>query len=303
MQQEVESLVDETVSAPEPRALVLSKDRPEIDRVRRIEPRRGFAALGLRELWDCRELVYFLVWRDIKVRYKQSALGAAWAILQPVLTMVVFSLVFGKLAKMPSDGIPYPIFAFAALLPWNLFATGLTGASSSLVGNANLLKKVYLPRMAIPLGAVFAVFVDFVIAFGVLICMMAWYRIVPSAAALLVVPLTLLAMICALGAGVWLAALNVRYRDVKYVLPFLIQLWMFATPVVYSTSLIKSAWARVVFAINPMVGVVDGFRYALLGAPAPDAGAVVVSTGTALIVLFCGFLYFRQAERTFADVI
>jgi lipopolysaccharide transport system permease protein len=269
----------------------------------RVEPRRGFAWFRLGEVWDSRELVMFLVWRDIKVRYKQTALGAAWAILQPLLTMVVFSVFFGKLAKLPSDGIPYPLFAFAALLPWNLFATGLNGAAGSLVANAPLLKKVYLPRLAIPLAAVFAVFVDFLVAFVVLLCMMAGYRIVPSANCWLVIPFTLLAIVAALGAGVWLAALNVKYRDVKYVLPFLVQLWMFATPVAYSSSLIKSEWAKTAFAINPMVGVVDGFRYALLGAPAPQLGALVTSAATACVVLLVGMIYFRQTERTFADVL
>jgi lipopolysaccharide transport system permease protein len=269
----------------------------------RIESRKGFASFRLGELWTSRELVWFLVWRDIKVRYKQTALGASWAILQPVLTMIVFSIFFGRLAKLPSDGIPYPLFSFGALLPWNLFSTGLSGSSQSLVGNGPLLKKVYLPRLALPLSAVLGMIVDFFVALVVLLCMMFAYGYGLTPAALLVIPFTLLAVVSALGAGIWLSALNVRYRDVKYVLPFLVQLWMFATPVAYSSSLIKSPLARTIYAINPMVGVVDGFRYALLGAPAPAWPAVLTSTAVALAVLVGGMIYFRQTERTFADVL
>ena len=269
----------------------------------RIEPRRGLHAFGIGELWQNRELVGFLVWRDIKVRYKQTALGAAWAVLQPTMTMIVFSIFFGRLAKMPSDGVPYPIFSYAALLPWNLFAAGFSGAAASLVANTALLRKVYLPRLAIPLGAVLAVFVDFLIAFVVLLAMMAWYRIAPTWHVVLVVPLTALTLIIALGSGVWLSALNVRYRDVKYVLPFLVQIWLFVTPVAYSSSLITRPWLRTVYAVNPMVVVVDGFRYALLGTPAPSVATLLVSTTTSLVVLVVGVIYFRRAERTFADVI
>jgi len=269
----------------------------------RIEPRRGLAALKLRELWDCRELVSFLAWRDIKVRYKQTALGAAWAIVQPVMTMVVFSVFFGRLAKLPSDGVPYPLFSFAAVIPWTMFASGMSGAAGSLIGNVGLLKKVYLPRLAIPLAAVFAVVVDFCVAFGVLLLMTFWYGIIPGPEVLLIIPLALLAIVAALGAGIWLAALNVRYRDVKYILPFLVQLWMFATPVAYSSSMIKSSAAHTVYAINPMVGVVDGFRYALLGARAPELATLATSTAVAIVILLTGILYFRQTERTFADVV
>jgi lipopolysaccharide transport system permease protein len=269
----------------------------------RIEARHGLASLRLKELWQCRELVSFLVWRDVKVRYKQTALGAAWAIVQPVMTMVVFSVFFGKLAKLPSDGVPYPLFSFAAVLPWTMFATGMTGAAGSLINNTGLLKKVYLPRVAIPLAAVLAVVVDFAIAFCVLLCMSLVYGIVPGVHALLTIPFALLALVSALGAGVWLASLNVRYRDVKYVMPFLVQLWMFATPVAYSSSMISSSWARTVYAINPMVGVVDGFRYALLGTRPPEVAAVATSAAVAVVVLLTGLVYFRQTERTFADVI
>lgn len=271
--------------------------------VLRIEARTGLASLRLRELWDCRELVTFLAWRDIKVRYKQTALGAAWAILQPVMTMVVFSVFFGRLARLPSDGVPYPLFSFAAVIPWTLFATGLSGAAGSLIGNVGLLKKVYLPRLSIPLAAVLAVVVDFGVAFAVLLAMTFWYGIVPGPEVVLIIPLTLLAIVASLGAGIWLAALNVKYRDVKYILPFIVQLWMFATPVAYSSSMIKSSLAHTLYAINPMVGVVDGFRYALLGARAPELATLATSTGVALVVLVTGILYFRQTERTFADVV
>jgi lipopolysaccharide transport system permease protein len=259
--------------------------------------------LRLQELFENHELVRFLVWRDVKVRYKQTALGAAWAILQPLLTMVVFSVFFGKLAKLPTDGIPYPLFSFAALLPWNMFSTGLSGSASSLVSSSALLKKVYLPRLAIPVSAVIGCVLDFMIAFAVLLVMMAAYRFAPSPASLLVVPFALLAIMTALGSGILLAALNVKYRDIKYVLPFLVQLWMFATPVAYSSSMIKNELARTLYAINPMVAVVDGFRYALLGAPAPSAATILISTGTAFLMLIVGLTYFRQSERTFADVI
>ena len=271
--------------------------------VLRIEPRRGLASLRLRELWDARELVSFLAWRDIKVRYKQTALGAAWAIVQPVMTMIVFSVFFGKLAHLPTDGVPYQLFSFAAVIPWTMFATGLSGAAGSLIGNTGLLKKVYLPRLSIPLAAVIGPVVDFAVAFVVLLGMTFWYGIIPGPQIVLIVPLTLLAVLAALGSGIWLAALNVRYRDVKYVLPFLVQLWMFATPVAYSSSMIKSSAAHAVYAINPMVGVVDGFRYALLGARAPELGTLAISTGVALVIFLTGILYFRQTERTFADVI
>jgi lipopolysaccharide transport system permease protein len=271
--------------------------------VTRIEARTGFAALKLRELWDNRELVGFLVWRDIKVRYKQTALGATWAVLQPVLTMIVFSVFFGKLAKLDSDGVPYPIFSFAALLPWNLFAGGMTGAANSLVGNSALLKKVYLPRLAIPLGSVLAVFVDFAIAMCVLAVLMVCYHVTPTARIALVIPLVVVTMSISLGAGAWLAALNVKYRDVKYVLPFIVQLWMFSTPVAYSSSLIKSDLAKTVYSINPMVAVVDGFRYALVGTPPPSITTLITSASTALLMLLTGLFYFRQTERSFADVI
>ncbi len=275
---------------------------PEV-RLVRIEPHRGWVSLKLGELWTARELVMFLVWRDIKVRYKQTALGAAWAVLQPIMTMVVFSIFFGKLAKLPSDGVPYPVFTFAALLPWNMFATGLTNASASLVGNTSLLKKVYVARLAIPVSAVLGCVVDFAIALVVLFVLMAGYGIAPSIEVIYVVPLALLALATALGTGIWLAALNVRYRDVKYVVSYLVQLWMFATPIAYSSSLITKPWLHTVFAINPMVGVVDGFRWALLGTAAPRALPLLTSIGVSLLMLLSGIIYFRNTERTFADVL
>lgn len=267
-----------------------------------IRPSRGWARVDLRELWDYRELLYFLVWRDVKVRYKQTALGVAWAILQPVATMVVFSLFFGRLAGVPSDGVPYPLFSFAALVPWTFFATGLAQAANSLVGSQNLVTKVYFPRLAIPAAAVLSGVVDFALAFLVLLGMMAAYGLPPGPRLLWTVPFLLLALVTALGAGLWLAALNVRYRDVRYVIPFLIQLWLLATPIAYPGSLLEEPW-RTVYGINPMVGVVEGFRWALLGTGAPPGPAVAVSALAALALLLGGALYFRRTERTFADVI
>ncbi|HEX2188912.1 MAG TPA: ABC transporter permease [Longimicrobiaceae bacterium] len=267
-----------------------------------IRPSKGWAAPDLRELWAYRELLYFLVWRDVKVRYKQTALGAAWAVLQPFATMVVFSLFFGRLAGIPSDGVPYPVFAYAALVPWTFFAGGLTLSSTSLVGSQNLLKKVYFPRMAIPLAAVLSGLVDFALAFAVLLGMMLWYGIVPGPKVVWLIPLLALALCTSLGVGLWLSALNVRYRDVAYVVPFLVQFWLFATPIAYPSSLLEEPW-RTVYGINPMVGVVEGFRWALLGTDTAPGGALVVSTLAALALLAGGAFYFRRMERTFADVV
>jgi lipopolysaccharide transport system permease protein len=257
----------------------------------------------LRDLWEYRELLHIFVWRDIKVRYKQTVLGAAWAILQPFLTMVVFSIFFGKLAKVPSDGLPYPIFAYCALLPWQLFAHSLQEAGNSLVTNRQLITKVYFPRLTIPLSAVLAGLVDFAVAFIVLLGMMAWYGIVPSLSAIFTLPFfILLAMATALAVGLWLAALNVEYRDVRYTIPFLTQFWLFLTPIAYPSSLIPEAF-RPFYGLNPMAGVVEGFRWALLGtatAPGPMLG---VSVGTVVLLLIGGLLYFRRVERTFADIV
>jgi lipopolysaccharide transport system permease protein len=259
-------------------------------------------SLKLRELFEYRELLYFLVWRDIKVRYKQTALGASWAVIQPFFTMVVFSLFFGRLAKVPSDGVPYPIFSFAALVPWTFFATSLINSSNSLVGSANLIKKVYFPRLAIPIATVLSGLVDFAIAFVMLIGMMLWYGI-PLTVHTLWLPLfLLLAVATSLGVGLWLSAMNVEYRDVKYVVPFLTQFWMLATPVAYPSSLLSGKW-RAVYALNPMVGVVEGFRWSLLGTKVNLGPIVLVSSVTAAVILISGAFYFRRMERTFADVV
>ena len=267
-----------------------------------IRPSTGWVSLRLKELFEYRELLYFLVWRDVKVRYKQTALGASWAIIQPFFTMIVFSLFFGKLAKIPSDGVPYPIFSFAALVPWSFFATSLTNTSNSLVGSANLIKKVYFPRLAIPIATVLSGLVDFGVAFLMLIAMMFWYRMVPTANVLWLPLFVLLAFVTSLGVGLWLSAMNVQYRDVKYVVPFLTQFWLFATPVAYPSSLLTGRW-REVYALNPMVGVVEGFRWALLGTRTEALGVIAVSSVTAVVILISGAYYFRRMERTFADVV
>ncbi|MCB0161125.1 MAG: ABC transporter permease, partial [Caldilineaceae bacterium] len=241
----------------------------------RIEPTQGWVALQLRELWRYRELLYFLTWRDIKVRYKQTVLGAAWAVIQPFMTMVVFSLFFGRLAQIPSDGIPYPIFSYAALVPWTFFANGLSQSSNSLVGSANLIKKVYFPRLAVPIATILSGVIDFVLAFLVLLVMMVFYGIVPTANVVWLPFFLLLALVTSLGAGLWLSAMNVQFRDVRYVVPFLVQLWLFATPIAYPSSIIPAPW-RMLYAVNPMVGVVEGFRWALLGVETRPGPMVIV---------------------------
>ncbi|MEW5930330.1 MAG: ABC transporter permease [Gemmatimonadota bacterium] len=267
-----------------------------------IRASKGWSMPDLRELWRYRELLYFLVWRDVKVRYKQTALGAAWAILQPFATMVVFSLFFGRLAGIPSDGVPYPAFAYAALVPWTFFANGLTLATQSLVQGQNLLRKVYFPRLAVPLAAVLSGLVDFALAFAVLVGMLLFYGIAPGARVVWVPPMLLLALATSLGVGLWLSALNVRFRDVGYVLPFVVQFWLFATPVAYPSSLLEEPW-RTLYGLNPMVGVVEGFRWALLGTDTAPGGALLVSAAAAAALLVSGALYFRRMERTFADVV
>jgi lipopolysaccharide transport system permease protein len=259
-------------------------------------------SLKLRELWEYRELLVFLTWRDVAVRYKQAALGVAWAILQPLLTMVIFSVIFGQLAKLPSDGIPYPIFSYAALLPWQLFAGALQRAGTSLVGNANLLTKVYFPRLIIPLSAVGAGLVDFAIAFVVLMGLMLWYGITPTWAILWLPLLVLFALLTALAVGLWLSALNVQYRDVQHAIPFLIQAWMYASPVAYSAGLIPSGKWRIVYGLNPLAGVIQGFRWALLGGQPPDE-LMLVSVVMVVVLLVTGLFYFRRMEKTFADVV
>ncbi|TKB76638.1 MAG: ABC transporter permease [Nitrospira sp.] len=268
----------------------------------RIEPSKGWVALQLKELWAYRELLYFLIWRDVKVRYKQTALGAAWAIIQPVFTMIVFSLFFGRLAKIPSDGIPYPIFAYAALVPWTFFSQGLGQAANSLVGSSNLLKKVYFPRLSVPIASVLSGLIDFLIAFIVLLGMMLYYGIHPTLNVIWLPFLLLLTVITSLGVSLWLSALNVHFRDVRHVLPFLTQFWLFATPIAYPSSLLSESW-RTLYSINPMVGVVEGFRWALLGVETAPGPMLIVSSLVALALLVGGVFYFRRLEKTFADVL
>jgi lipopolysaccharide transport system permease protein len=276
----------------------------EAVRVREIRPGRGWVALHLGELWEYRELLYFLIWRDVKVRYKQAVLGVAWAVLQPLLTMVVFDLVFNRLIGVPYRavaGVPYTLFTYAALLPWQLFSGSLQRSGTSLVGNANLLTKVYFPRLVIPLSAVLAGLVDFAVAFVVFLVLMAGYHHLPTVNVLWLPLLTLLALATALAFGLWLSALNVLYRDVQYVIPFLVQLWLFVSPVAYEPTALGGAWA-VLYSLNPMAGVIQGFRWALLGGPAPDTGLLVSSTMVA-VLLVSGLFYFRRMERVFADVV
>jgi lipopolysaccharide transport system permease protein len=267
-----------------------------------IEPPKGRISLGLRELWEYRELSYFLAWRDIKVRYKQTALGASWAILQPVFAMVVFSLFFGKLGGIPSDGLPYPLWSFAALVPWTFFSQALMQSANSLVMNKGLLRKVYFPRLAIPIGTVLSAAVDFALAFVVLLGLMAFYRVGLTFRSLWVVAFAALAFIAALGTGLWLAAASVRYRDVRYVVPILVQFWLFATPIAYPATLLPERW-RAIYALNPMTGVAEGFRWALLGANTRPGPMIVASTMAAFLMLVGGVLYFRRTERTFADIV
>lgn len=267
-----------------------------------IGPSRGWVSLQLRDLWEYRELLYFLAWRDMKVRYKQTVLGAAWAIIQPLTTMVVFTVIFGQLAKIPSDGIPYAIFSYCALLPWNYFATAFGRSSGSLLGNAHLISKVYFPRLVIPISSLLAGLVDFAIAFVVLIGLMFWYGIVPTAAILWLPAFLLMAMATALGVGLWLGALNVQYHDVGYLVPFLSQIWMYATPVVYPSSMIPERW-RLLYGVNPMAGVVEGFRWGLLGRGNGPGPMLVVSVLVTAVLLLSGGFYFRRMEKTFADVV
>lgn len=267
-----------------------------------IKPSRGWVALQLGELWGYRELLYFLTWREIKVRYKQTVLGATWAIIQPLFTMLIFSLFFGRLAKVPSDRIPYPLFCLAGLVPWSFFANGLSQASNSLVTSSNLISKVYFPRLTLPLSAVLSGAIDFTISFVLLVGMMAFYRQIPSQRCVYLPLFFLLAFVTALGVGLWLSALNVEYRDVRYTIPFLTQFWMFATPIAYPSSLLNEPW-RSVYALNPMAGVVEGFRWALIGTNTTPGPMIAVSSFTAVLILVGGAFYFRRMEKTFADVV
>lgn len=267
-----------------------------------IHPSRGWISLKLSELWEYRELLYFLTWRDIKVRYKQTAIGVAWAVIQPFFAMVIFSIFFGQLAKIPSDGIPYPIFAYCALLPWQLFSHALNESSNSLVANQGLITKVYFPRLIIPVAPVLAGLVDFGIAFLVLIGMMLYYGIMPTFAVFTIPLFLILAVATALSVGLWLSALNVEYRDVRYTIPFLTQFWLFATPVAYPSSLVPESW-RALYGLNPMAGVVEGFRWALLGKAEGPGTLLVVSVMVVIILFIGGLYYFRRMEKTFADVV
>jgi lipopolysaccharide transport system permease protein len=267
-----------------------------------LRPSRGWVSLNLSELWEYRELFLFLTWREVSVRYKQTVLGVAWAIIQPVMSMVVFTVFFGGLAKMPSDGVPYPIFTFAALVPWMLFSNGLTQSANSLVGNANLIRKVYFPRLVAPVATVLSGLVDFILAFIVLVGMMVYYGLFPTINIAWLPVLVLLALITSLGIGLWFSALNVEYRDVRHAVPFLTQLWLFATPIAYPSSLLLEPW-RTLYGINPMVGVVEGFRWALLGTDTAGGPMIAVSTVIAVVIFVGGAFYFRRMEKTFADVV
>lgn len=267
-----------------------------------IAPPKGWMSLDLGEVWAYRELLSLLVWRDVSVRYKQSVVGVGWAVIQPVLTMIIFSLIFGRFAKLPSEGIPYPVFTYCALLPWNYFARSLGDSSDSLVGSANLVTKVYFPRLILPLSKVFAGLIDFAIAFVILFALMAWYRITPTTGVLLLPAFLLIAMLAALGVGLWLTALNVKYRDVKFVVPFLAQFWMYASPVAYSATIVPEQW-RWLYGLNPMVGVIEGFRWALLGKAAPNFAMMAVSLGIVVLLFVCGLFYFKRMEQQFADII
>lgn len=266
----------------------------------RIEPTSGWVSLRMREFWAYRELLYFLVWRDMKVRYKRTALGASWAIIQPFFTMVVFTLFFGKLAKISSDGVPYPVFSYAALVPWTFFSNGLTLSSQSLVNNSGLVRKVYFPRMIIPVSSVLAGLVDFAIAFVVLVAMMIYYGLMPSWHIVFVPLYCALALVSAVGVGLWLSAINVNYRDVRYAVPFLVQFWMFATPIAYPSSLLSEPW-RTLYGANPMVGVIEGMRWALLGTNTQPGAITLVSCAASAVFVVTGAFYFRRMEKTFAD--
>lgn len=267
-----------------------------------IQPQKGWLKFDLASLYRYRELLYFLVWRDVKVRYKQAAIGITWVVLQPLLTMIVFTVIFGLFAKMPSDGLPYPLFTFTALLPWNYFSQAISRSGTSLVSNANLISKVYFPRLLVPVAGALGPVVDFLISFVILLGMMAWYGVAPTWGVVLLPFFLLLSFLTALATCLFLSALNVKYRDVGHAIPFLVQFWMYASPVVYSVNLIPEKW-RLLYSLNPMSGVIEGFRWALLGKEQPAFSTIVVSTLVVLALLFGGLVYFRRTERTFADVI
>jgi lipopolysaccharide transport system permease protein len=276
--------------------------QPQTRRRSVISASNGLLSLNINEIWEYRELLGILAWRDVSVRYKQSIVGIGWAIIQPLMTMIIFTIIFGKFAKLPSDGLPYPIFSYCALLPWNYFARSLGDSSDSLVGSSHLITKVYFPRLILPISKVFAGLIDFAIAFAILLGMMAWYGIAPTKG-LLALPLFIgIAMLAALGVGTWFTALNVRYRDVKFVVPFLVQFWMYASPVAYSTSIIPEKW-QWIYGLNPMVGVIEGFRWAMLGKAAPSITLLLLPFLIILAILLSGLYYFKMMEKTFADII
>jgi lipopolysaccharide transport system permease protein len=267
-----------------------------------IRPPGKRISINFRELWAYREIVYFLAWRDVKVRYKQTVIGLAWAVIQPLFMMVIFSLFFGALAQIPSAGIPYPLFNYSALLPWTLFANGVTRASTTLVENASLVQKIYFPRLLMPLASTLAPLVDFCIAFIVLIGLMLYFHYIPSIMMLWIIPLLIVEMMLSVGVGLWLSALNVQYRDVTYVVPFLIQLLLFASPIIYSSSFVPARFQTAYGLLNPMSGIIEGFRWAILGTT-PPSSLIIASAGIILVILFSGAIYFRARERIFADVV
>jgi lipopolysaccharide transport system permease protein len=276
--------------------------KPPEHPVVKIEPRCSWLALDLPELWAYRELLYFFVWRDIKVRYKQTVIGAAWAVLQPVLTMIVFSVFFGKLAKIPSGGLPYPIFYYCALLPWMYFSSAMQGATNIVVDNQRVITKIYFPRVILPIASVLPGLLDFAISFGVFLVMIAYYRLVPTTAIIWLPAFLLLAVLTALGVGLWLSALNALYRDIRYVVPFLVQFWMFASPVAYPSSLVPVKW-RWLYGLNPMAGVIDGFRWVLTGQGQPSGILLAFSSAAVAVLVFSGLVYFHAVEGTMADVV
>lgn len=275
-----------------------NEPRPQLH----IEPTKGWASINLKELWLYRELIYYFVWRDLKVRYKQTVMGALWAILQPFIAMVIFSLFFGRLAKLPSEGIPYPIFSYSALVPWTFFANGVTQASNILVLNQNMVKKIYFPRLTMPIASVISGVVDFFLAFVVLLGMMVVYRIYPTANIICLPLLLLLALVTCLGVSFWSSAMNAQFRDIRYAIPFIVQVWFFLTPIVYSSSMLPEPW-RTLYGINPMAGVVEGFRWALLGTDTQPGSIVFLSAVVAVILFISGAYYFRRMERTYADIV
>ncbi len=301
MQEQIETAETPAASWLNPKKKKNASQEREIRPIH-IKPTTGWASLQLSELWQYRDLLYFFIWRDIKVRYKQTIMGASWAIIQPFFTMVIFSLFFGRLAQMPSDDLPYPLFSYAALVPWSFFSNALTQASNSLVINANMVKKIYFPRLLMPTATVFAGVIDFLLAFIVLLAMMLGFGYLPTANIVWLPFFLLLALATSLGVGLWLSAMNVQFRDVRYTVPFLAQAWLFLTPIAYPSSLLEEPW-RTLYGINPMAGVVEGFRWALLGTDTAPGPMIVVSSLVAATLLVSGVFYFRRMEKTFADVI